>query len=43
MSWVDDLHVTGKKNVVMHEKKQMMLRFDCDDVGDVNEYVGCKI
>ena len=43
MSWVDDLHVCGEPNEVRRTKQDMMARFDCEDVGDVKEYVGCKI
>ena len=35
--------IWGPKEIVMDEKKEMMERFDCDDVGDVNKYVVCKI
>ena len=41
MSWVDDMHVTGVN--VMENKEELKKRFNCEDVGDVNEYVGCKI
>ena len=29
--------------MVPTENKEFMERFDCDDVGEVKEYVGCKI
>jgi hypothetical protein len=43
LSWVDDCLVTGKKEGVLSAKRQMMDRFDCDEVGELKEYVGCKI
>ena len=43
MSWVDDLLSVGKKGKVLEEKEEMKKRFDCDDVGEANEYVGCKV
>ena len=43
MSWVDDLLSVGKKETVLQEKEEMKKRFDCDDVGEANEYVGCKV
>ena len=43
VSWVDDCFVVGNKDAVIKAKKEMMDRFDCDEVGDLNEYVGCKI
>ena len=35
--------VWGLKSVVPEENKNFTRRFDCDDVGKVKEYVGCKI
>ena len=33
----------GQKQVVMNETKKLSDRFDVDDVGRLEEYVGCKI
>ena len=35
--------VGGNKTQVNTEREKFMTRFDCDDVGDLNKYVGCKI
>ena len=43
VSWVDDLMFWGPKTMVQEEKTELTDRFDCDDVGDVEEYVGCQI
>ena len=43
MGWVNDLHISGPKGIVLEEKDEMKARFDCDDVGKTQEYVGCKI
>ena len=43
LSWVDDCMVVGKKSGVLIAKKQMTDRFDCDELGEVDEYVGCKV
>jgi hypothetical protein len=43
ISWVDDFLVCGGKNSVMEAKDMMAKIFDCEDVGEMNEYVGCKI
>ena len=43
ISWVDDCLVTGPENVVKREKEKMKQLFDCDDIGELKEYVGCKI
>jgi len=33
----------GSKENVLKAKKEMMERFDCDEVGNMDEYVGCKL
>jgi Reverse transcriptase (RNA-dependent DNA polymerase) len=43
ISWVDDLLTIGKPNVIEDAKKNMMKEFDCDDVGELEEFIGCKI
>jgi hypothetical protein len=43
ISWIDDFLVCGNKQSVMEAKDMMGKIFDCKDVGEMNEYVGCKI
>jgi hypothetical protein len=43
ISWVDDCLVAGEKLEVLKAKGEMMSRFDCDEVGEMKEYVGCKV
>ena len=43
LSWVDDCLVVGPKPAVMRARDEFMARFDCDDLGEVTEYVGCKL
>jgi hypothetical protein len=43
LSWIDDCLVFGPEGEMRKEKKEFQERFECDDVGDVNEYVGCKV
>jgi hypothetical protein len=43
LSWVDDCLVVGKKEGVLKAKKQMTDRFDGDEVGELKEYIGCKV
>ena len=43
ISWVDDCLVIGCKEAVLRAKREMMSRFDCDEVGELKEYVGCKV
>jgi hypothetical protein len=33
----------GPKNQVMKTREGILERFECDDVGEMKEYVGCKI
>ena len=43
LSWVDDCLIAGKKEQVVEAKQQMMSNFDCDEIGELKEYVGCKV
>ena len=43
ISWVDDCLVVGSKHQVLKAKEEMKSLFDCDDIGELKEYVGCKI
>jgi hypothetical protein len=43
ISWVDDCLVAGPKKRVLEAKGEMKDLFDCDDIGELQEYVGCKI
>ena len=43
MSWVDDCMCWGLKEMVPKENKKFQKRFDCDNVGKVKEYIGCKL
>eukprot|EP00957_Ditylum_brightwellii_P067303 5107865-Ditylum_brightwellii.AAC.1 len=43
LPWIDDYMVWGHKSKVATEAKAFTDRFECDDVGKVKEYVGCKI
>ena len=43
LSWVDDLINLGSKEDVKQAVKNMKQEFECDDVGEMTEYVGCKI
>ena len=39
--WVDDSLITGPVEAVSHAKQKMMSLFDCDDLREMKEYVGC--
>jgi hypothetical protein len=43
VSWIDNNLIIGSKKVVEKTKKDIMERFDFNDCGDIEEYVGCKI
>ncbi len=40
VSWIDDNLIMGSKKAVEKAKKDLMKRFDCEDYGDIEEYVG---
>ena len=43
LTWIDDCLIAGDKKGVKAAKEQMKQRFECDDVGSLTEYVGCKV
>eukprot|EP00957_Ditylum_brightwellii_P074019 5624499-Ditylum_brightwellii.AAC.1 len=43
LSWIDSCMVWGHNKVTTKESKEFTSQFDCDKVGKVKEYVGCKI
>jgi hypothetical protein len=43
LTWVDDCLIAGEKWQVIIEKDRMKNLFDCDDIGEMTEYVGCKV
>ena len=43
VSWVDDMLICGTKPGVEYAKGMFMKHFDCDDTGEMKEYVGNKI
>jgi hypothetical protein len=40
---VNDCLICGEKASVIHAKEEIKKRFDCDEVGEPAEYVGCKV
>jgi hypothetical protein len=43
LSWVDDCFITGPKEAALKLKQDMMAAVDCDDGGELKEFVRCKI
>ena len=42
-SWIDDNVMMGPEKEMKKEKQKFIEIFECDDVGPLEEYVGCKI
>jgi hypothetical protein len=40
ISWIDDFLIAGDKRTVEAAKEQIKSRIECDDLGELNEYVG---
>ena len=43
ISWADDCVSVGKKELGLVAKKGMTDQFDCDEVGELTEFIGCKL
>ena len=43
ISWVDDCLLVGHRDDVSKYKAMMHQFFECEDIGELKEYVGCKI
>ena len=43
LTWIDDKLCIANAKRVEHEKGLLMRHFKCDDVGKVQDYIGCKI
>ncbi len=43
VTWVDDNMVIAPPNIMDQDKDMMKNHFECDDLGKMTEYIGCKI
>jgi hypothetical protein len=43
VSWVDNCLVVGTKAAVAIAKKQLTAKFSCNEIGNMDKYVGCKV
>ena len=43
VTWIDNCLVVTNKQVLPKMHEEMTNRFDCDVVGNMDEYVGCKM
>jgi hypothetical protein len=43
LTWIDDCLVVGNKKCIKKAKQQLIDRFDCDVIGSMDKYVGCKL
>ena len=41
--WVDNCCISGKKDAVLQAVKDFTSLWDCKDLGELKEYVGCKV
>ena len=41
--WVDDCCICGDKKAVLQAVKDFTSLWDCKDLGELKEYVGCKV
>ena len=41
--WVDDCCITGPKNLVLKTVKEFTNLWDCKDLGELKEYIGCRV
>ena len=43
VSWIDDTLIVGSNTAVAKNEERLMSRFDCEDCGELDGYVGYKI
>eukprot|EP00957_Ditylum_brightwellii_P129533 9880112-Ditylum_brightwellii.AAC.1 len=43
MLWLENCMVAGPTSLVRKAKKDMMLQFECNKLGKMDKYVGCKV
>jgi hypothetical protein len=43
VSWIDGLFIAGCMKEVMIMKENIKKHFECDDIGNIQEYVGNKV
>ena len=43
LSWIDDCLCVGHPVEVAKAREEILNKFECDDIGEVQEYLGCKI
>ena len=43
LSWVDDVLMCGPRSIVLSTKDDFMKEIDCDDIGEMKEYIGSKV
>jgi hypothetical protein len=41
--WIDDNMIVGPSDLVLKLKSDLMEQFECDDCGELTEYIGNKI
>jgi hypothetical protein len=43
LSWIDDNLIVSSKQAVSVTKQELMSCFDCEDCGELEEYIGCRL
>ena len=43
LSWADDCLYCGKEADINKSKENLIKKLDCEDMGELKEYVGCKV
>ena len=43
LSWINDCLCVGPDIEVKKARADILARFECDNVGELKEYLGCKI
>ena len=43
ITWIDDFLIVGPDHLVPGIRRDIEAVFDCEDVGEMVEYVGCQV
>ena len=43
LTWIDDKLCIASQDIIEREKEELKTHYKCDDVGPVEDYIGCKI
>jgi hypothetical protein len=43
LTWIDDKLCIANQDIIEQEKEELKSHYKCDDIGPVEDYIGCKI